>query len=372
MARILYGVSGEGSGHATRSKEILSLLAKNHKVKVLAYGKSYDFLKDAFDTHKIYGLHLYYRAGSVDYLKTAVGNLRRLPKELGGTRHEVDKLVRRFKPQVVISDFEPVSGLIASWNRLPLISLDNQHIFTNCAVKYPKRFAREALMNRLVIAAYLPKIDETLITCFYHPEIIKKNTYLFPPILRKKILKAKPTKGVHILVYQTASGDDSAAKVLKKCPGEFVFYGCNKDLRDGNVTYRKFSEDGFIKDLASSKAVICNGGLSLMCEALHLGKPILSVPIAGQFEQIANAWYLDKLGYGKYCSSLTAVKVKKFIAGIPGYEKELKTYPRTDCSAIAAKVEELIAKHVKETAKPGRAAGLKNRAKQFFRKTVRL
>lgn len=372
MARIIYGVSGEGSGHATRSKEILSRLVRNHDVKVLAYGKSYELLKDFFDTHKIYGLHLYYRAGSVDYLETALSNLRRLPAELGGTRREVDELVKQFKPQVVISDFEPVSGLLARWNRLPLISLDNQHIFTNCEVKYPARFKKEALVNRLVIAAYLPKISETLITCFYHPEIIKKDTYLFPPILREKILKIKPVEGRHILVYQTASGDDSITRVLKKCPGEFVFYGCNKELRDGNVTYRKFSENGFIKDLAGCRAVICNGGLSLMCEALHLGKPILSVPIAGQFEQIANAYYLNKLGYGKYCATLTALKVKKFMADIPGYERQLKTYPRTDCSAIAAKVEELIAKHVKEGVKPGRVAALKNRARRFFRKTVRL
>lgn len=346
MARILYGVSGEGSGHATRSKEILNHLVKKHKVKVLAYGKSYDFLKDFFDTHKIYGLHLYYRAGSVDYLKTALNNLRRLPAELGGTRHEVEKLVKKFKPQIVISDFEPVSGLIARFNHLPLFSLDNQHIFTNCKVEYPGRFRKEALINKLVISAYLRKISETLITCFYHPEIRKKNTWLFPPILRKKILKQVPSKGRHILVYQTVSGDDSITGVLKKCPGEFVFYGCNKDLKDGNVLHKKFSEDGFIKDLASCRAVITNGGLSLMTEALYLGKPILSVPIAGQFEQIANAYYLDKLGYGRYCESLTAANVKAFLAKLAAYERKLKDYPRSDCSAVLAKLESLISKYV--------------------------
>lgn len=345
MARILYGVSGEGSGHATRSKEILNTLTKKHKVKVLAYGKSYDFLKDSFDTHGIYGLHLYYRAGTVDYLKTALDNLRRLPAELGGTMRKVDGLVKRFKPQIVISDFEPVSGLIARFNRLPLISLDNQHIFTNCRIEYPRRFRKEALINKLVIAAYLPKITETLITCFYHPEILKKNTWLFPPILRGKVLKQSPSKGRHILVYQTASGDNSIAGVLKKCPGEFLFYGCNREARDGNVRYRKFSEDGFIKDLASCRAVIANGGLSLMTEALYFGKPVLSVPIAGQFEQIANAYYLDKLGYGKYVRALTAPAVRNFIAKLASYERELKTYPRADCSAITAKLSELIARH---------------------------
>ncbi len=352
MARILYGISGEGSGHATRSKEILRRLAKNHEVKVLAYGKSYDFLKDSFDVQKIYGLHLYYRDGGVDYLKTVQSNLRRLPEELGDTRHAVHALVRDFRPGLVISDFEPVSGLVAARHRLPLISLDNQHIFTNCDVKYPKRFAKEALVNRLVIAAYLPHVSETLITCFYHPRINKKNTYLFPPILREKILAKRPSKGAHALVYQTASGDDSIVRTLKASGLKFVFYGCNKDLRDGNVVYRKFSEDGFIRDLASSRFVICNGGLSLICEALHLGKPVLSVPIAGQFEQIANAYYLDKLGYGKYCRSLTPAKIAAFAARLGEYSRNLRDYPRADCSAITAKLEELIAKYA--GAGPGR------------------
>lgn len=356
MARILYGVSGEGSGHATRSKEILCRLVKKHRVKVLAYGKSYDFLKDSFNVQKIYGLHLYYRDGTVDYLKTVLTNLRRLPHEFGDTRHAVHKLVREFKPELVISDFEPVSGLVARRHQLPLISLDNQHIFTNCAVKYPKRFAREAFVNRLVIAAYLPRISETLITCFYHPELLKKNTYLFPPIIREKILKQKPSKGRHVLVYQTASGDDSIVRILKASGLEFVFYGCNKDLRDGRVLYKKFSEDGFIKDLASCRFVIANGGLSLLSEALHLGKPVLSIPIAGQFEQIANAYYLDKLGYGKYCRKLTPAGIKNFAGKLGVFTRNLKAYPRADCSAIADKLEELIEKY--SPAERRRAPGL--------------
>ena len=345
MARIIYGVSGEGSGHATRSKEILYGLAKKHKIKVLAYGKSYDFLKDSFDVQKVYGLHLYYRDGGVDYLKTVLTNLRRLPAELGDTRHAVHALVRDFKPDLVISDFEPVSGIVAARHRLPLISLDNQHIFTNCDVKYPKRFAKDALVNKLVIGAYLPRIDQTLITCFYHPKIKKKNTHLFPPILRKKILAQRPSKGSHILVYQTASGDDSIVKVLKATGLNFVFYGCNKDLRDGKVLHKKFSEDGFIKDLASCRFVITNGGLSLLCEALHLGKPVLSVPIAGQFEQIANAYYLDKLGYGKYYRAFTSAKIVAFAKNLREFSRNLEKYPRTDCSAIAGKLEELITKY---------------------------
>ncbi len=35
---ILYCVAGEGSGHSSRSKEILTNLVKNHNIHVLTYG----------------------------------------------------------------------------------------------------------------------------------------------------------------------------------------------------------------------------------------------------------------------------------------------------------------------------------------------
>jgi uncharacterized protein (TIGR00661 family) len=38
-------------------------------------------------------------------------------------------------------------------------------------------------------------------------------------------------------------------------------------------------------------------GFSLVTEALHLGKPYLAVPVQHQFEQIFNAYWLDKMGH---------------------------------------------------------------------------
>jgi uncharacterized protein (TIGR00661 family) len=44
--------------------------------------------------------------------------------------------------------------------------------------------------------------------------------------------------------------------------------------------------------------VIANSGFSLICEALYLGKPYLAIPVRHQFEQVLNAYYVDKMGYG--------------------------------------------------------------------------
>ena len=44
--RIVYGVSGEGFGHAMRAKELIrSLIMTGHEIKVITYGQAYDELK---------------------------------------------------------------------------------------------------------------------------------------------------------------------------------------------------------------------------------------------------------------------------------------------------------------------------------------
>ena len=71
------------------------------------------------------------------------------------------------------------------------------------------------------------------------------------------------------------------------------------------MLFKKPSMDGFLHDLAGCKAIIANAGFSLVSEALYLGKPYLAVPVQHQFEQIFNAYFLDKEGYGAFWEELT-------------------------------------------------------------------
>jgi uncharacterized protein (TIGR00661 family) len=115
-------------------------------------------------------------------------------------------------------------------------------------------------------------------------------------------------------MYQTSSTLKTVKETLHQFPQEkFLVYGMNKDEQDKNITFKPFSEAGFIQDLASAKAVIANGGFSFISEAVYLKKPVYSFPINKQFEQWMNAAYIDKLGYGKHCNSLNADDLKAFL-----------------------------------------------------------
>jgi uncharacterized protein (TIGR00661 family) len=96
---------------------------------------------------------------------------------------------------------------------------------------------------------------------------------------------------------------------------------------EGNLCYKPFSEAAFIEDLASARGVIAGGGFTLMGEAVYLRKPMLAVPIRGQFEQVLNARYLQKLGYGRAATALDdPTEIRAFIADLARYQENLQSY----------------------------------------------
>ena len=347
MARIVYGVCGEGFGHSSRAKEIISYLEKKgHKVAVIGYEKSYDILRRYFKTIKIHGLHISFEKNKVDYLQTAINNLQR-HKKLYKSFLKVERLFRRFKPDIAFSDFEPLTGLAANLKNIPLISIDNQHRLSNMELEYPKKYKNAAVAAEIIVRSVLMNTKACLVITFFFGKTKNKKTFLFPPIIRKEIINAKPEKRKFILVYQTSETNKKLFELLQQIKENFLIYGFNISRKDKNLVFKKHSAKGFINDLKNCKAVITNGGFSLMTEAIYLHKPVLSEPVAGQFEQIINAVHLEKLGYGKHEDSLTVKKIKSFIKKIPAYEKNLRRYRQNGNEEILRKIDWLIKTYAK-------------------------
>jgi uncharacterized protein (TIGR00661 family) len=333
--RILYGVPGEGMGHAIRSRVVLTELVKNHEVEVVSSGRAQEFLAKHFpEVHKIHGFHIAYEENRVKKTKTffqnLVGGVESLPGQIAG----YFKLIEDFSPEVVISDFESWSYLFGKLHRLPVISIDNMQVINRC------RHSKELIGDdegtfRLVkgiVKAKVPGCFHYLISTFFYPEVRKKRTTLAPPILRPEILaaRAEARRGDHLLVYQTAEGYGGLVDALKRLPLECRVYGMRRgiteDQREDNLVYRPFSEAGFITDLATSRGVVAGGGFTLMGEAVYLRKPMLSIPIKGQFEQVLNARYLAHLGYGAYAERADYESLTRFLEGLSRCEEKLQGY----------------------------------------------
>jgi uncharacterized protein (TIGR00661 family) len=344
MAGILYGVNGEGAGHSTRALEVLShLRAQGHTLHVASFDRGLSNLRDAFEVTEIHGLRLAYVNNRVRYRRTLARNLLAM-RERAKSIARLSELADGWKIQVVITDFEPLCCHVGRSKRLPVISIDNQHCLTNAEVSYPAKYRRDAAVAKLVTRVMTPRADAYLVTSFFPAPVKQPRTFLFPPILRQQVINAVPAAGEQVLVYVTSPAP-ALAKLLGSVRCEFTAYGFGREGRSGNILYRKPSTGGFLEDLIRAKAVVANAGFSLITEALHLGKPYLAIPIKHQFEQIFNAYWLDKMGYGAYWKELNKERIESFLYNLPRYSERLEAYPRQGNTALFAKLDELIAQY---------------------------
>jgi uncharacterized protein (TIGR00661 family) len=344
MANILYGVNGEGAGHSTRAKEVLThLVAQGHRVEVASFDRGLENLKNDFHVTEIYGFRFAYVNNRVRYQRTIAANLITVPRARRSLSR-LNQLVDASNIDLVITDFEPLTCHVGHKRHLPVISIDNQHCLTNAVVSYPKRYRRDAAAAKIVTRLMTPRANAYLVISFFSAPIRKRNTFLFPPLLRQEILKAIPAEGDHVLAYVTSPAP-ALARLLSSVRCRFIAYGFGQEGNDGNIIYKKPSLNGFFADLLNCRAVIANAGFSLVTEALHLGKPYLAVPVSHQFEQIFNAYWLEKSGYGAYWEELNKERIESFLFNWPHYREAFSQYPRQGNGALFQKLDALIAEH---------------------------
>ncbi len=309
----LYAVAGEGYGHATRSRPIIEHLRKRHKIRIFAGGRAYQYLSRSFVVNWTASAYLVYRNNGVSQALTVLLNLVRSPLYFVSFIRMLCVMVFQ-RPDVLITDFEPWSAWAALLTGVKIVSVDNENIITNARLDIPKKhwwnFARAWLATKFII----PFAHWVVIPSFFFPVLKNKRARYCGPVIRSEVRRLKPVSGNHVLVYQTSSTNMDLLGVLKKFPRQsFVVYGFPRTGKENNLVFKRFSESEFFKDLAEAKSVIANGGFSLLSEAVFLRKPILSIPIKGQCEQLINSLYLQKSGYGMMAESVSPAIIKGFL-----------------------------------------------------------
>ncbi|MCC2671265.1 MAG: hypothetical protein K0Q72_3736, partial [Armatimonadetes bacterium] len=353
--RILYGVVGEGMGHAVRSRVVLDyLLEQGHELLIVVSGRAHGFLTRHFVGRKnvrvelIHGLHLTFEGSVLDVSESVADNLEELPANLATNFDAYRRVIgSQFKPQVAFSDFDYWAYLYGRRHGIPVISIDNMQVIDRC--DHDPELLEEAgfkfRLARMAVKMKLPGAYHYLVTSFFFPPVRKPRTTLIAPVLRPEVLALRREPGEHVLVYQTAPTNTSLIPMLAALPHEFRVYGMGREGTEGprgNVSLRPFSEPVFLEDLRTARALLAGGGFTLLGEAVHLGVPVLSVPPAGYFEQELNARYLARLGYGRCASQLTPALVEAFLAGVPAYTRALQRYPAQDNTYLYRCVDELL------------------------------
>tara|TARA_Y100000031_G_scaffold27563_1_gene29788 strand:+ start:10270 stop:11385 length:1116 start_codon:yes stop_codon:yes gene_type:complete len=367
--KILYGIAGEGMGHAIRGKIITEhLIKQGHDVTIVSSNNVFFFLSKHFKkVHKVYGPSFVYENNKLNYIKTFFKNTFNTFPTLN-TLKKILKIIKKTNPDVIISDFEPFTNFLAFIKKIPVITLEFPNMcILPCPKKFNKRFLINYYITRIIIRSFILNPKHHMITSFFDMDYKQKNKNhkkyqnisFFQPLIRKEILninkkqtkvkskdnyKQKSTKDTkqNILVYQTSSTNTKLMNILKTIDQTFVIYGFDKNQTKNNIIFRKFNEKQFFNDLAQCKAIITNGGFTLISEAICLKKPILSIPIKKQIEQMLNGYYVEKLGYGKSCLNITKKDIELFLNNLNKYTSNINHRNKPNNTKFMNKLDELL------------------------------
>lgn len=300
MARILYGIHGTGHGHAMRGLTIARRL-RGHDFLFVADDDALHVLGDEFPVERVPNLGTVFRNYQVDLAATAAKALPLLLRREEYVRRVLD-IAAKFRPDVCITDLEYFVPRAAERLGLPCLTLGHQHVLTCCRHKnLPPRMWWDYMVQGLTPRLLFRPTRDNLIVSFYAPPVSPRyHARVVPPILRDQVIDRAPRDDGHVLVYQSNSTHEALVEFLRRSTERacYVFGYHRAEGREGNVIFMKKSEQGFLDLLEGCAYVVQGGGHTLMTESLHLGKPILTLPLKAMIEQRFNALYVERLGYG--------------------------------------------------------------------------
>jgi uncharacterized protein (TIGR00661 family) len=343
MVKILYGVCGEGLGHASRTRILINHLKKNHKIRIVAGGKAFKYLSKEFkNVEEIESPRFFYDENTVRLFKSIFTMAYKTISSTPFSFLRVRKIIKDFRPDLLITDADPISHYAARLSGIKRISIDNPQVMLHRSYKvtYKEFWPWFTLIIALKIAAL--GADKYIIYDFFDEQSTNPKVLFLKPLIQEGIRKQKSIDGDHVFVYQTSISHENLFKVLKKVNETFIIYGFNRDLVDKNLIFRSFNEDKFYHDISNAKAVITNGGFTVLSEALFLKKPIFSIPIINQFEQILNAKFIEKLGVGVYHMDINKDKLKEFFKHLDHYKEKLKSYNPGNQEDLLQRIEQEI------------------------------
>jgi uncharacterized protein (TIGR00661 family) len=344
MGRIFYGVQGDARGHVSRALVVAQELP-HHEFLYVGRGKVQILKERGYRVEEIPSFSTIIQDNRVDFTATLTDAIRGLVR-LGPAIKRVRELIKEFDPQLIISDYECITPRAAKLMGRPCVSLGNEHLLTQCIYDPPPGQRLSRYLTSFFIRFVFSASSHYLIPSFHPlPPIDQARTELFPPLIKPKVMELQPTEGDYALVYLRGYYLSKLIKLLRGRKRRFVIYGMGEKAPEGNLQFKKTSEDKFLADLAACRYVVANGGLSLISEALYLGKPMLCLPVQFLYEQFCNAYFLAQHEFGQYYLGNNGCRediINTFEDRVEHYRARIKEYNFFGNKLIAARLEGLM------------------------------
>jgi len=300
--RVLFVITGFGFGDSIRSECIINEIIKNkkNKVMILGYDFSYEYFKKKFKILKIQGYKFPDYGLEFKTSEFLIKNVH-LPLAWLITIAKNIKEIRKFNPDIVVSDFEPVANLIARKIGKKCISIFGYDIREYSKIRQNPKLRLQAKY----IERVYKNSDLVLIPSFNKKKNLGNIIYVNPIIRKYKQKEKKKLMGklglkkepIVVMLGGSNYGMGLAKRIkefAKEIDENFIFFGGKKAL--DNKHFRGFNRN-YLEYLTVSKGIITLGGMLSLSEGLYFKKPMLVFPIKNHVEQILNSMAVKKYAY---------------------------------------------------------------------------
>lgn len=351
---ILFIVHGNGNGHQTQAIALKEELEKRgHHVSKCVLTSSGNtrkgnLIENEFeDFSKIAGFELKYKDGTLDFLRTAIGNMFKSPK-IAWAMNQINNMVRFYSPDLVVSFYDPIYQIaqkLYNFN-VPYVSVGHMYMFEDRNFdfhEYDARFSFLKIYNRLTCM----DSKEVYSLSYLHSD--NPNLVTTGPILRDSILNAELDVGDENKIsgyFHHLSDAKRMCRALEKYKSfsTVIFSNTKKRICFENSEIRPINSEDFVKNVSASKLFVSSSGFESTSESIFLGKKVLTIPIQNHIEQELNCKCLESSDFAFPLYSWENIddKISRFLFDFePNMEdiESFRDYARSSRSTIVSHVE---------------------------------
>jgi len=340
--KFIFLVQGEGRGHMTQAISLYQILTNNgHRVLHIFIGKSRrrqipGFFIKAFkvpvEPLNSPNFISDSQNKSIRLISSIIYNARYLKRYYRSLKR-IDQVVEQIKPDALINFCDFLGGFYNFFFKPSLKFFAIGHHFMTDHPDY--KFAKGRFFHKrlFLINNYMNSIGayKKLALSFvsYYPAKVK-NTIIVPPLLRNQLQELKSTNSDFILGYMVNDGysQEIIDWSLENPTIRLEIFWDRKEEPEikrvgDNLTFHQLNADKFLKKMAQCKGMVTTAGFESVCECMYLGKPVLMIPVSGQYEQACNAIDAEQAGAGIQEKSFN---ISKLIHYIPTYKNPSESF----------------------------------------------
>lgn len=344
--KIVYGVCGIGRGHVHRQLPVIEyLIDRGSEIVFFAYGTSLAFLQQRYADHsriQIEEVAVPFYVGDrtgLDFEATIRHPKNQNISFLDQNCKAMDRTFQRIgRPDLVITDYEPISAQYAYAHGSPLITIDQQSKYL-CRSDWPEIGEQSCIDEVARLRMFFPEAHARIACSFFKvPASSACPVELHGPVIQPRVLEMKSSPidvGRDILLYLSSQRpfEQSFEEILDILASEpswrfSVFAPSVSEVSStrvpSNVTLFPHGDPHFFPALERSAAVISTAGHTLLSESMYLDKPVFALPLP-VYEQQMNANVISENGFGIARTQLSATDLHLFLENLDLYAEAIKS-----------------------------------------------